>query len=166
VPVSQPLRPIARLATELRTSGVGQLVIGLAGLVLALAFGDLSVGRALVPFAVVLVLVSAISTWSTRWLRDPELPEREGGGTIEPARETVRRTLVVLVLPLVFMAVVVALVPAAAVALAGVVVGVGAVDLWNFNRVRAREDAMRRGIYRELGPSTFTSGRRPLYTRP
>ena len=56
-----------------------------------------------------------------------------------------------LVLPLVFMVVVVAIVPPAAVALAGVVAGVGAVDLWNFNWVRAREHAMKRGIYRELG---------------
>lgn len=166
MPVSQPVRPIARLATELRTSGVGQVLIGLVGLILALAFGDLSLGQALVPFAVVLVLVGGISVWSTRWLRDPQLPAAEGGGAIEPPGETVRRTMVVLVLPLVFMAVVVALVPAGAVALAGVVVGVGVVDLWNFNSVRAREHAMRRGIYRELGASTFTGGRRPLYTRP
>ena len=163
--VSQPLRPIARLATELRTSGAGHVVIGLAGLLLALAIGDLS-AQSLVPFAVVLVLVGGISLWSTRWLRNPELPEAWGGGVVEPARETVRRTLVVLVLPLVFMAVVVALVPAGAVALAGVVVGVGAVDLRNLAWVRAREREVGRGIYRELGPSTFTSGRRPLYTRP
>jgi hypothetical protein len=166
VPVSQPLRPIARLATELRTSGAGQIVIGLAGLLAALAIGDLSVGRSLVPFVVVLVLVGGISLWSTRWLRDPELPEAGGGGAVEPANETVRRTMVVFVLPLVFMAVVVALVPAGAVALAGVVAGVGAVDLRNFAWVRARERELGRGIYRELGPSTFTSGRRPLYTRP
>jgi hypothetical protein len=166
VRVSQPLRPIARLATELRTSGAGQVLIGLAGLVAAVATGDLSVGRSLIPFAVVLVLVGGISVWSTRWLRDPELPRADGGGTIEPASETVRRTLVVLVLPLVFMIVVVYLVPPGAVALAGVVAGVGLVDLWNYNWVRGREHATRRGIYRELGPSTFTSGRRPLYTRP
>ena len=164
--VSQPLRPIARLATELRTSGAGQVVIGLAGLLAALAIGDLSVVQGLVPFVVVVVLVGGISVWSTRWLRNPDLPKPEGGGAIEPANETVRRTMVMLVLPLVFMVVVVAIVPPAAVALAGVVAGVGAVDLWNFNWVRAREHAMRRGIYRELGPSTFTSGRRPLYTRP
>ena len=152
MPVSQPLRPIARLATELRTSGAGQVVIGLAGLLAALLIGDLSVAQALVPFVVVVVLVGGISVWSTRWMRNPGLPKPEGGGAI--------------VLPLVFMIVVVAIVPPAAVALAGVVAGVGAVDLWNFNWVRAREHAMRRGIYRELGPSTFTSGRRPLYTRP
>jgi hypothetical protein len=155
------LRPIARLATELRTSGAGHVVIGLAGLLAALAIGDLSLVQALVPFVVVVVLVGGISVWSTRWLRNPDLPKPEGGGAVEPANETVRRTMVMLVLPLVFMVVVVAI-----VALAGVVAGVGAVDLWNFNWVRAREHAMRRGIYRELGPSTFTSGRRPLYTRP
>jgi hypothetical protein len=160
------LRPIARLATELRTSGAGQVVIGLAGLLAALVIGDLSVAQALVPFVVVVVLVGGISVWSTRWLRNPDLPKPGGGGAIEPASETVRRTMVMLVLPLVFVVVVVAIVPPAAVALAGVVAGVGAVDLWNFNSVRAREHAMRRGIYRELGPSTFTGGRRPLYTRP
>lgn len=164
--VFQPVRPIARLATELRTSGVGQVVIGVAGLLAALALGDLSPGRALVPFVVATVLVGAISLWSTRWLRDPEMPEARGGGAVEPDRETVRRTLVVLALPLVFLAVVVVLVAAGAVALAGVVAAVGAVDLRNLAWVRARERELGRGIYRELGPSTFTSGRRPLYTRP
>ena len=82
--VSQPLRPIARLATELRTSGAGQVVIGLAGLLAALAIGDLSLVQALVPFVVVVVLVGGISVWSTRWLRNPDLPKPEGGGAVEP----------------------------------------------------------------------------------
>jgi hypothetical protein len=159
------VRPIARLATELRTSGIGQVLIGVAGFLAALATGDLSPARALVPFLVAVVLVGAISLWSTRWLRNPEVPE-PGGGAVEPGRDTVRRTLVVLVLPLVFLAVVVGLVAAGAVALGGVVAAVGAVDLRNLAWVRARERELGRGIYRELGPSTFTSGRRPLYTRP
>ena len=110
--------------------------------------------------------MGGISVWSTALAARSRAAGGRGGGAVEPARETVRRTLVVLVLPLVFMAVVVALVPAAAVALAGVVAGVGAVDLRNLAWVRAREREVGRGIYRELGPSTFTSGRRPLYTRP
>ena len=55
---------------------------------------------------------------------------------------------------------------ALAAVLGGVVAAVGAVDLLNLRRVRARERAQGRAIYRELGSSPFSSGRRPLFSRP
>ena len=41
-----------------------------------------------------------------------------------------------------------------------------AVDLINHRHVRAREQATGEAVYRELGGSPFSAGRRPLYTLP
>jgi hypothetical protein len=50
--------------------------------------------------------------------------------------------------------------------LGGVVAAVGAVDLANRSWVQGQERRTGLAIYRELGRSPFSSGRRPLYTRP
>lgn len=159
------MRPIARLETELRMSGIGQSVAGVVALVIALAVGDEGVARVLVPFAAAAVLLAALSAWSTRWLRAPAIPEA-GGQAVEPSGETVRRSLVILALPVVVLAILVGIAAPVAAVLGGVLVGAGAVDLRNLAWVRERERALGRGIYRELGRSPFAGGRRPLYTRP
>lgn len=159
------MRPIARLATELRLSAAGQLVVGAAGLVGALLRG-VGPGRALVPFAIAFVVVGAVSLASSRWLRSAEAPAAADGVRVETASETARRTLVAISAPLLVVAFGIVFTGALAAVLGGVVAAVGAVDLLNMRRVRARERAQGQAIYRELGPSPFSSGRRPLFSRP
>lgn len=159
------MRPIARLATELRLSGAGQLAVGAAGLVGALLRG-VDAGRALVPFAIAFLVVGAVSLASSRWLRSAEAPAADDGVRVEPPSETARRTLVAISAPLLVVAFGIVFTGALAAVLGGVVAAVGAVDLLNLRRVRARERAQGRAIYRELGSSPFSSGRRPLFSRP
>lgn len=160
------MRPIARLATELTVSGAGQLAVGIAGLVIALTAGDTATGRAIVPFAVAFALVGAVSAYGSRWLRDAEPSGAADGVRVETAGLTVRRTLVGLVVALVAVGVAALIGGGLAAVLGGVVAAVGAVDLVNLAWVRRREAETGAAIFRELGGSPFSGGRRPLYTRP
>lgn len=170
--VSQPVpspshaRPVARLATELGITGVGQLAIGVAGLLVTLVGSDVEPVRALVPFAVVVAVVGGLSIYNTRWMRDAATPPADPGATVEPSSGTMRRCLVGLVLALVAVGLVGAAGAGLAAVLGGVVAAVGGVDLINRRWVREREDATGDALYRELGRSPFAAGRRPLYTRP
>lgn len=162
-----PARPIARLTTELRITGVGQIAIGVAGLIVSVVAGDVEVVRALVPFTVCLVLIGALSFVSTRWMRsDEDLPPAAGGVRLEDSTDTVRRCVVGLALALAAVGLVGAAGAGLAAVLGGVVASVGAVDLVNQQSVRLREEGADAAIYRELGVSPFSAGRRPLYTRP
>lgn len=167
-PVSSPptARPIARLATELRTTGVGQLAIGIAGLLVPVYTSDVSPVRMLVPYVIVVVLIGGLSLHNTSWLRRAEAVGPAPDARLESSSDTMRRSLVSLVLALVAVAVVGALGPPLAAVLGGVVTAVGAVDLYNHRAVRDREEATGEAVYRELGRSPFSPGRRPLYTRP
>lgn len=160
-------RPIARLATELRLTGVGQLAIGIAGLLVATLGADVALARVLVPFVVVFTLLAGLSVYNTRWLRDDAaVAAAAPGARVESTSDTLRRCLVGLVLALLAVALVGAAGPGLAAVLGGVVAAVGAVDLLNDRWVRAREASTGEEIYRELGRSPFAPGRRPLYTRP
>lgn len=162
-----PARPIARLATELRITGVGQVAIGVAGLLVAIVGGDVAPARALVPFAVVVLLIGGLSLHGTRWMRsDAPVPPAAPGARVEAPSGTMRRTVVSLALALLGVGLVGAAGPGLAAVLGGVVAAVGAVNLVNHRRVRAREDATGEALYRELGRSPFSAGRRPIYTRP
>ncbi len=160
------MRPIARLGTELLVSGLGQLVVGLAGLVAGLVLVDSGPARAIVPFAAAFVALAAVSALTSRWLRDAEPSEADPGTRIETTALTVRRTSVTLALGALAVAIAALLSGGLAAVLGGVVAGVGAVDLVNRAWVRSRERGGGLTLYRELGPSPFSSGRRPLYTRP
>lgn len=166
VPTDPPARPVARLRTELGITGVGQLAIGVAGLLVAMAYGDVSAARALVPFVVVVAVVGGLSLYSTRWMRDAPRPPAAPRARVETPADTLRRSLVGLALALVAVGLVGAAGPALAAVLGGVVAAVGGVDLLNRRWVDARERETGEEIYRELGRSPFSPGRRPLYTRP
>jgi hypothetical protein len=159
-----PGLPIARLATELRATGLAQAVIGVGGLVAALAVGA-SPGRALVPFAVAFAVVSAVSAYASRWMREARTPAA-GDAPVEPSSQTLRRCGVGMAVALVAVVAAVAFGEALGAVLGGVVAAAGAVDLRNLAWVRARERASGEAVFRELGSSPFSGGRRPLYTRP
>ncbi|HSJ73630.1 MAG TPA: hypothetical protein VK904_04880 [Miltoncostaeaceae bacterium] len=160
------MRPIAPLRTELLVSGAGQLAIGAAGLVAGILLVDSGAARAVVPFAVAAVALAAVSALTSRWLRDAEPSAGDPGARIETTALTVRRTSVTLALAALAVAVAAVIGGGLAAVLGGVVAGVGAVDLANRAWVRARERRTGLALYRELGPSPFSSGRRPLYTLP
>lgn len=167
-PVSSPptARPIARLATELRITGAGQLAIGIAGLIVPVYTSDISPVRMLVPFVVVLLLIGGLSLYNTGWLRRDQSAGGAPAARVESSSDTVRRSLVGLALAVVAVALVGAFGPPLAAVLGGVVAAVGAVDLYNHRAIRDREEASGEAVYRELGRSPFSPGRRPLYTRP
>ena len=79
MPVSEPVsdtspsRPIARLITELRFSGLGQFALGLACLVVALTGSDLDPARALVPFIAAFLAMGAGEAYGARWMRIAEM---------------------------------------------------------------------------------------------
>jgi hypothetical protein len=159
------VRPIARLGTELLVSGIGQVAVGVAGLVAGLLLAD-SAGRALVPWIVAALALAGVSVLTTRWLRDAEPGDASPAASVETTALTVRRTAVSLALGAAAVAVAAVLGGALAAVFGGVVAGVGAVDLVNRAWVMRRERETGLALYRELGPSPFSSGRRPLYTRP
>ena len=158
--------PVARLERELRTTGIGQLAIGAAGLVIALTARDVSPAQGIVPFVVVLAVVGGLSWYATRWLRVAEVPAVSPEAPVEPHGLTVRRCALGLALALVAVAAATAMAGGLGAVLGGVVAAVGAVDLLNRRWVRAREEETGGQIVRELGRSPFAGGRRPLYTRP
>jgi len=172
VPVSHPVtatspgRPIARLLLELRVTGTGQAALGIAILFVALAGTDIPRARAILPFIVAFVAVGAFSFYNARWLRGAPMPPAASGVRVEERNLTIRRTVITLVLPLIAVGVVSVLSIGLAVVLGGILAGVGAVDLRNFIWVRDREGTTGQAIYRELGKSPFSGGKRPLYTRP
>jgi hypothetical protein len=159
------VRPIARLRTELLVSGIGQVAIGVGGLVAGLLLSD-SAGRAVIPWIVALLALGGVSLMTSRWMRDAEPPVADPSVRVETAGLTVRRGCVTLTLAAVAVAAVAALGGPLAAVLGGVVAGVGAVDLLNRAWVARRERETGLALYRELGPSPFSSGRRPLYTWP
>jgi hypothetical protein len=159
------VRPIARLGTELLVAGVGQVAIGLLGLLAGVLLID-EPARALVAFAVAFIALAAVSSYTSRWLRAARPGDADPGARVEPPSQTVRRTAVALALAVVVTGVAAAIGGGLAAVLGGLVAGVGAVDLANRAWVLRRERETGLALYRELGQSPFSSGRRPLYTRP
>lgn len=166
MPAVPPVRPIARLAWELRTTGAAQLALGLVCLVVALTSGGVAAGRAIVPFAVVLLVVGALSHRNTGWMRRAEPEAADPRARVEERSLTLRRSLVGCLLAVIAVVAVVTVGPQLGGVLGGVVGAVGAVDLRNYLWVSGRERSTGRAIFRELGGSPFAPGRRPLYTLP
>lgn len=166
MPETSPARAIARLPTELRVSGVGQVAIGVACLVVVLTAGGLEPARALVPFAVTFVAVGAFSLYGSRWMRVAPTPPAPAGARVEDRPTTMRRSIAKLSVAVLIAALAVALGPGLGVVLGGLVAGVGAVDVRDYLWVRGREEALDREIHRELGRFPLAGGARALYTRP
>jgi hypothetical protein len=162
------VRPLARLGTELRTSGVGYLILGAAGLAGALARGT-SPGRALLPFAVVTAALAFVQaragfSWIRRTVHDAA--SAPAAAAAEPEAATVRRIATGLV---VYLAAVVAAILVGrglGAIVGGVAAGVGLVDLFASRWVSAREREDAVTLLRETPSQPFASGRRPIYTRP
>lgn len=161
-----PARPLARLIDELRLTGIGQMALGLACLAAALTGSDLEVIRAVVPFAVAAAAVGGLSIYASRWMRTAPAPRIGVEAELENPAATTRRCLIALSIVLLAVAIASLLGPGLAVVLGGVVAAAGVVDLANRNVVRTRERSEGIEIFRETGLSPFSSGRRPLYTRP
>lgn len=162
------MRPLARLGTELLTSGVGYLVLGVAGVLGALARGA-GPGRVLVPFAVVLLALALVQArtgfaWVRRSVREAGPPP--SGAAEERGTATVRRTATALLLYLVAVVVAIAVGRGLGGIVGGVAAGVGLVELYAARWVAARERKDGVELLREAPSHPFASGRRPVYTRP
>ena len=166
MPEATPARPVARLVHELSVTGVGQLALGLAVLAVALSATDIEPARALVPFAITFAVMSGLSLYQSRWMRDAPMPPANPDARVEEPSLRTRRSLVGLAPALLGVAVGTLIGPGLGVVLGGVVAGVGVIDLRNRAWAREREHEMGAEIQRELGGSPFSTGRRPLYTRP
>lgn len=163
------MQPLARLADELRTSAVANLVIGDAALLVA-AFRVDQPGRAVVLFAVVAIILALVTGRfgpNGRTRRDvPRAPHPPQGAVMEPLSLTRRRVIVGLVPVAMVLGVLIAVAPESAAVIAGVPAGVGAGDLWMGGWLRAYERSRDDMVVRETGASPFVAGNRTVYTLP
>ena len=166
MPATTPVTPVARLVTELSVTGVGQLALGLAVLAVGLTAADIDPVRILVPFAVVFVVMCGLSLYQSRWMREAPTPPVNPDARVEVSSDTTRRSIVHIAPAIVLVAVCTIVAPAVGVIVGGVVAAVGLIDLRNRAWAQEREREAGADIMRELGRSPFTTGRRPLYTRP
>jgi hypothetical protein len=166
VPATTPVTPVARLVTELAVTGVGQLALGLAVLAAGLTAADIEPVRILVPFAIVFLVICGLSLYATRWLREAPTPPVDPAARVEEGSDTTRRSIVHIVPAIVALGVCTAVAPGVGVIVGGAVAAVGLIDLRNRAWAQEREQELGAELMRELGRSPFTTGRRPLYTRP
>lgn len=145
--------------------GGGLLTVGATGLAASLVLIDGPL-RALLLFAVSGTVVGVTGALRGGWIDDETAPSVPPGTAVEGRRDTIQRTLVIL-LPA--CALIVACLPLAvglAALIAGVVAGTGVGDLAGARRAQRRERDTGATLYRELGGHPFAGPRRPLYTRP
>jgi hypothetical protein len=166
VPAATPVPPVARLVQELGVTGAGQLAVGLAVLAVGLTSADLEPARALVPFAVVFLVVAGLSALQSRWMREAPTPPVDPAATLEEPSHTTRRSVIGMLPAIAAVAVCAVVAPGLGVVVGGVVAAVGLIDLRNRAWARRREREEGAELVRELGRSPFATGRRPLYTRP
>lgn len=172
MPVSHPVsdtsrpRPLARLATELKVSGLGQFALGLSCLVVALTGSDLAPARAIVPFAVAAAAMGGFSIYASRWLRMTTTLAAPDGARVEDASTTIRRSLIKVAIALVLVGLAASLGPAFAAVFGGMLSAVGAVELRDYTWLRDRERATGHELLRELNRFALSGGGRALYTRP
>ena len=163
---TSPARPIPRLVTELKFSGLGQFALGLACLVVALTGSDLDPARALVPFIVAFLAMGAFSAYGARWMRIADLRPVPADAIVEDYATTVRRSLLKIVIALVLVGLAVSLGPAFGAVFGGLLAAAGAVELRDYTWLKAREEAEGVAIHRELRRVSLAGGGRALYTRP
>lgn len=160
------MTPVARLATELSVTGVGQLALGLAVLAVGLTSVDVAPARVLVPFAVVFLVMCGLSLHLSRWIRQEDAPPVDPAARLEESSDTTRRSLVAIAPAILAVAVCTIVAPVVGVIVGGVVAAVGLIDLRNRAWAQARERETGAELVRALGRSPFATGRRPVYTRP
>ncbi|MCU0308194.1 MAG: hypothetical protein MUE51_10605 [Thermoleophilia bacterium] len=163
------MRSLAPIVDELRLTGAGALVVGLAGLAATIARRADEPARVVIPFLVVALAVGAATTIvGATWLRRaiPQAPPPPQGSPMEPAGRTRLRCILASVIVAVLMVVAVILAPGLAAILAGAAAGSGATDLrtalW-VGRVQ-RDDGVE--VLRAAATSPFAGSRRPVYARP
>ena len=166
MPATTPVTPVARLVTELSVTGVGQLALGLAVLAVGLTSADLEPARVLVPFAIVFLVMCALSVYQSRWLRQAPAPPLDPAARLEEPSDTTRRSIIGILPAIVAVSVCTIIAPALGVIVAGVVAAVGLIDLRNRAWAQDREREEGSELLRALGRSPFATGKRPLYTRP
>jgi hypothetical protein len=166
VPATPPATPVARLVTELRVTGVGQLALGLAVLAVGLTSTEIAPARVLVPFAVVFLVMCGLSLHMTRWMRQGDAPPADPAARLEEPSDTTRRSIVAIVPAIVAVAVCTIIAAGVGVIVGGVVAAVGLIDLRNRAWAQGRERETGAELVRALGRSPFATGRRPVYTRP
>ncbi|MDH3226109.1 MAG: hypothetical protein OEM67_03360 [Thermoleophilia bacterium] len=158
------MRPLAPIRRELLITGVGGVVIGLAGQVGAFAAGA-GFAAAVLPFLMLAALFGLIQyRTGHRWLLTAaaEAPDAPPEAEVEPGGRTrLRLSLTLLVWAAL---VVVALIgsPAIASPVGGVIFGIALIDLRGAVEVeKYRGEGAE--IMREVGPTWIAGGRRPLY---
>ncbi len=171
MPVSQPVsetspaRRLARLSSELRVSGLGQFALGLACLVVGTTSGDTEAVRVAVPFVVAFAAMAGVSLYVSRGLRGATAATAPQDARVEDASVTTRRSLLKLAVGLFLVGVATSLGPATAAVFGGLLAGVGAVQLRDYQWLTAREKASGQELHREVGLPPFR-GSRTLYTLP
>lgn len=163
--VSQAMRPLASLASELRVSGIGLPLIGVAGLIGGVLTSD-DAARAIVPFVLVAVLLGAVQyALGFRWYRSAiaAAPAAPTGAEREPEAQTPTRVSRTLLVYVVLIAGAILTGRGLGAVIGGVVFGVGIVDLYTWRWLVQRQRAGAPIAYREISKSLFASGRRPLY---
>lgn len=158
-------RPVAPLVRELRCIGGGLLAVGAGGLAASLVLIDGPL-RALLLFAVSGTAVGVTAALRGGWIDEETAPTVPPGTAVEGRRDTVQRTLVVLLPACVLVAACLPLAVGLAALISGVVAGTGVGDLAGARRARRRQLGTGATLYRELGGHPFAGPRRPLYTRP
>lgn len=123
--------------------------------------------RAILPFLVAALALGGVQAFiGHRWYRTEaeRAEDPDPGATIEVPGDTMRRTAVKLTLPLGLLALMLLVRPVLGAIIGGVWAGIGAVDLLTSRWAEERE-AAGTPVFRELGNSPFSGGRRPLYRR-
>jgi hypothetical protein len=158
---------LARLRTELVVTGTGQVIMGVGGVAGALARG-VHVGRALVPFAIGLLIALGVTAASFGTIRKAaeSAPAAPVDAEIEDGDRTARRLSLPLLVVAGAVAISVGIAGALGALVGGVAAGIGIVEL-----VAARWSvryASRQGVelLREARVFLLATARRPIYTRP
>ena len=163
---TSPERPIARLTSELKVSGLGQFALGLACLVVGLTGTDLAPVRVVVPFVATFAAMGVVSVSTSRWLRAAAMPSAPSDVRIEPASTTTRRSLIKVAVALFLVGIATSLGPVLGAVFGGMLCAAGAVELRDYSWLRDRERGSGREIHREVGRFPRAGGPRALYTRP
>jgi hypothetical protein len=158
------VRPVASLGQELWITGIGGVLIGLAGQIGASIGGSGFVGSA-VPFLVLALLFGFIQfRGGHRWLLQAvaDAREAEPGVEVEPKGRTGTRMALTLAVWAGLVIVALTFSPSIAAPMGGVIFGIAALDLRAVGKLAAyRAEGVE--LVREVGTTWIASGRRPIF---
>lgn len=161
------MRPLARLETELLTTGFGGAFIGVEALLGALARG-VDPAQAFLPFSALAVIFALIQrSTGLRWIAATakDAPPMPADAQLEDKNRTYLRVALGLAVWLLLVGVALLLSPGIAAPMGGLLFGVSAIDIRSATTVAQYKDEGVE-IRREIGPSFIASGRRPLFKAP